>query len=749
MSLRHTLDSLLIYDPHRSQSTVNVWVSRPTPSEAEAAGTVFLVSAIDDHRRTNHEIISLLQEELKRQYYAQPSSSLEHSFEVALDLVNRRLQEIIKEGVKEWVERSHFVAGVIWHRQFVISPVGTMPLYLFRNQRLHDVVDTGLEPEIKPLKIFDEVIAGHLEAGDQLLICSPTILDYFSVEKIRRLMVGHQPSEIVRGMESALIGVDPSVSFATLIVRFDTAEQTATVAVSTIPSSITPGAPQTSMSDLIANEEKTSQILSPSIWPALGYFFLQIGRGMNRLFRLVVLRRPPRRIVHSDTETTSVYARPEYRRQLGQALWRDTTKAIQNVTQQLLAALRSLTQRRHPTETTAPAAVARTVRHELHPQNFFHRLVRWCQRLNRRQQLAIVIGLVLVIIFTGALARTDVTDKAADTTGSGSPSIDDLIGRAQAALLYGGEDQARQLLDEAQAVIDRLPHRSKTDKQQQADFQTNLNVLGAKINRLTIIAQPDLVLDYSTTASNFQPTHLYLSGDRLLVYDPNARAMGVTTIGADTPPEITANQLDTGQPLIGVPTTANVITFVTERQTFVDFNGKTATWQPLIGQLPTVSADIVALAWFQNKLYALDRQANQIVRFTRGGANLGTGLNWLKETTDLKNAQDLAVDGTIYLLGSNGQVTSYFSGRISNFSLATISPALKTAIRLWTDAASKNIYVLDRDNSRLVVFNKEGRLVDQYQSPVWADLKDLAVNEAEKQAWVLNGSSVYRIPLAR
>ena len=75
-----------------------------------------------------------------------------------------------------------------------------------------------------------------------------------------------------------------------------------------------------------------------------------------------------------------------------------------------------------------------------------------------------------------------------------------------------------------------------------------------------------------------------------------------------------------------------------------------------------------------------------------------------------------------------------------------IDPALVSPTKIKTTLESKYLYVLDPPSRRLIVLDKEGRLINQYTSDQFGDLKDFAVAEAEKKMYLLNGSSVFGIP---
>jgi hypothetical protein len=292
------LDSLLIYDPNRARSTVNVWVARPTPAEEESHGKVFLIIAIDSASHANHEIIDILQDELRHNYYQPTVVNVERQFEEALHKTNQRLHALIADGVNDWVERAHILAGVIRGPHMVLAPVRDVHAFVLRQSRLHDILGLSDETPPNPLRIFSQVITGQIEPNDRLLFCLPSLLDYFSLEKLRRTMLDHPPIEAVRILEQALVGVDPSMSFGALIML--SSEAVAKPIVSNLPITKLPviaqtNAPQQSMTTLVNRERATEKILTPSVWPVIKELTSTIIGGLQKFVRTKLFRLPPRR----------------------------------------------------------------------------------------------------------------------------------------------------------------------------------------------------------------------------------------------------------------------------------------------------------------------------------------------------------------------------------------------------------------------------------------------------------------------
>lgn len=746
MPFRLTLDTLLLYDPDHASSVTNVWVARPTPGEEQTYGKLFLISAIATPDRLNHEIITILQDELKANYYQGPDQKTDIAFEQALNKTNQRLHQLIIEGISTWVDQAHFLAGVIRQQHLVLSSVGTMCGYVLRGGRLVDVLGGPLPNKPNPLRIFSSTVTGEMTPHDRFLFCTPSLLDYFSLEKLRRMMLDHSPNETVRSIETHLLGADPKVAFGALLLQAEPEVD----AVRTLPAASRPtnvpqtrNAPQVSMEELIARERETQRLLSPSVWPAVKDITHQISLGARNLVRTRLLKRPPRRIAPSAASSVITPQPPStfpWRRRFG-LLFRSMGRAMQAIFRGCRRLMKAFRRTDTPTAPAGPAF----------PQprrRIFDSIVRWFVQLSRARQIIIVGGLLILLILSTAIVQSGFQHTGSNATvKSPIAAATENIVKAEAAVLYGGEDIARQNIEAAKASLAKVPHRTKKEKTERSDLERRIAAVEQAIAHQTNLPKPEVLADLSQVKTGYNPGQLYLFADRLAVVDPAQAAVVTTTIKGQVKPTISTNSLDTGHLLTGAVSGTGSLVFVTDRTTLVELNADKNIWQPLDATFPKPTGRIQSIAPYQGRLYVLDQTENQILRFQRAGQSYGTGIAWLKETVTLREARTIVVDGTVYALQPGGIVTAMAAGRPTGFKLQAVTPPLRDATRLWTDGKSLHLYLVDPANRRLLVFDKTGKLLDQYRSDVWTNLKDVTADEKTKTAYVLNGSAVYRVLL--
>jgi DNA-binding beta-propeller fold protein YncE len=137
------------------------------------------------------------------------------------------------------------------------------------------------------------------------------------------------------------------------------------------------------------------------------------------------------------------------------------------------------------------------------------------------------------------------------------------------------------------------------------------------------------------------------------------------------------------------------------------------------------------LQWYNGNLYVLTASGNQIVKMRPQGNGYEAGTPWITSTlsgTTLSSARALAIDGNIYVL-SGSKINSFLSGREQTFETDDISPIMDNATDITATDDNEYIYILEPDEKRVIVFDKQGKLVAQYINDELANALSIFVRE--------------------
>ncbi|MBI2911551.1 MAG: hypothetical protein HYY05_05360 [Chloroflexi bacterium] len=164
---------------------------------------------------------------------------------------------------------------------------------------------------------------------------------------------------------------------------------------------------------------------------------------------------------------------------------------------------------------------------------------------------------------------------------------------------------------------------------------------------------------------------------------------------------------------------------------------------PLTLRAPQRWSSFTSAVGFSGNLYVLDPAAHQVWRYfpTEGGYD--SEMRGLLESADLTGAVDFAMDGSIYILFGDGRLQRYLVGRQQPFPQDGLDRPLQDATAIYTSSATRSVYVIDRGNRRVVVFDKEGGFRQQLTDQALDKATDLVVDEERGLLLLLIGDRVW------
>jgi hypothetical protein len=154
----------------------------------------------------------------------------------------------------------------------------------------------------------------------------------------------------------------------------------------------------------------------------------------------------------------------------------------------------------------------------------------------------------------------------------------------------------------------------------------------------------------------------------------------------------------------------------------------------------------VAIVPYDSNLYILD-QKKGVLKYAAGSGGYGKSSYFKGTAPDLSQATGMAIDGSVWLLLKDGTILQYTSGTSNNLTVAGLLKSLSNPTKIVTDVTMANIYVLDRGNSRIVQFDKNGKYQNAYSASVLANASDFEVSESDKTITILSGGKVWKLAM--
>lgn len=267
-------------------------------------------------------------------------------------------------------------------------------------------------------------------------------------------------------------------------------------------------------------------------------------------------------------------------------------------------------------------------------------------------------------------------------------------------LLEGKPDQANLILDR----IEEQAEKMLTDRVDVTNAQEILRIANEKrevINKIMRIKNPTIMADLSGAKDGVVARGLFFMNNELFAFDAND-LFRVLLSGSQ--PEKAGTVTGTDEITLGTPLTAkDEMIFYTKSGTVVEWSDGQArsattaddTWQPAS-----------AIAAFSKFLYLLDPAADQIWKYERRDSGFTMPEGWVADGTDISKGVDFVIDGSVFVLTSEGEIIKFHRGAKADYALKGLPDGKLTGDRIYTDEALSQIFVLDRAQKRISILNK-------------------------------------------
>ncbi|MBI3942010.1 MAG: hypothetical protein HY326_03280 [Chloroflexi bacterium] len=377
--------------------------------------------------------------------------------------------------------------------------------------------------------------------------------------------------------------------------------------------------------------------------------------------------------------------------------------------------------------------------------------------------MAIAIPLFLILLTLGAYWEAKGSQQA-----RAAASLEEAQNRYQVSLSSKDELTARETLNAAQIAVDQALSLQPQLKEAQA-LKAQIMRQMDSINGVVRLNDISLLADLKEQGSMggrllIQGNYLYVldkGTGRVLRYSLASNRMGLSdpsaTIIASRGESMGANHIGDliDMALFHGPNMAQ-----TEIGMILDSNGILLRSNPALPAIELVNLPgtqtwkhPVAVSSFGGNFYILDGEANQIFRYAPSAQGYTLKPEpWLQPDAkvDVTNSVDMAIDGEIYVLRSDGTILKFSQGKIMDFSLSGLDSPLRGPTALYATPETHSIYVVDPGNERIVQFSKSGKFERQFRPGAGVDLanakfgrlQDMVVDESAQHLYLVGGNQL-------
>lgn len=638
-------------------------------------------------------------------------------FEELIKKINLELGDLSQAGEHEWIGKLNAIIGLSTGRELIFSQTGKISGYLFRGNKISHITEKPLEnEEVHPLKTFISVINGNVADNDKVIIGNNQLYSHLSLDRLRQILSTFKYkdaiAEIVKILRRAKVK-DANLMVFDFQVETEAGEET---------------------------EEKPAIILLDDIpdSPFIHYsklFFRGVGWGAKASGRGL--------------------------KKAGEFWAKNVAPKVSTGAKNLSQKTKTIGRGAFVTASEKVSAgpkinyFGRTISRQHSPssKNVWQNLLTWFKKmLQPENRKYLYIGLIVILLAIGLIKITINNHKNTSLKSQGeaiaalnsarstyTKALDDLATQKPAA-----KDELIQARNLAQkATSDAALHEEATNLLNQ--IQVKLDEQNSAV-RIPAGKEPNFTL----SGNNLK---IIAIGANIYLIDSDGKISNFDSRNKNITPVVTLGNSDGKAKDLTFSDNSNSIYIYTDASKVKQLNLSNNT---LVDSLVTDTSgkweNSVAISVFSTNLYLLDAEAGQIWKHTAGESGYAKGAAYVtKLTTSIKGAVDLAIDGDVYVLQSDGSVVRVKKSVIDPAFKLNTPPTPDDKIagpqKIYAGTDSSSIYILDKAANRVLQYSKTGAYQKQFVLDGSLPLTDFALNGKLKKLWLISENKVFEINL--
>lgn len=668
-------------------------------------------------------------------YFEDGSTSDLVNFEMALKKVNESLAQITQNGETEWIGNLNGILATIVGDSLILSPAGKIEAYLLRSGKINHLT-YGLtnKVEIHPLKTFSNVISGQLKAHDKILIANKTLFETIPLESLRQIITLNNPAAAANQI-TKLLRKAKIKSVNLFIINLLSKEELA-------------NSPLKEELENVFYLDKSSEsflVKAKSFWQTvLAPIGKVIGIGIGKVFTKIKTfkkSRPKKKKIENlpINDTLPKENQDKFQKEFIDEARDDHLLKDEEINYSPDLYVHYYQEKKNQKENKSKKILAKIVQVI---KNFFVWFISLYKDKAKRKYFYIIIAALAILIIGLVIGL-----RGKGNNNLGNLESQKILSEAIAAqkdaknnLTIGNNQDAKTKYAEAIEKAQSIQTVPLVAKDAEAVITTSYQELD-KLTSTTRFTNLEPIITIPDNGKGFY----IASGEAFIVTETDIYK---STLLGGKPQKTASFPKNKGNYLSGASLGTSLY-FYTSNQNIFEFNPSTEKLNQ------TEIADDArwetanAIASYVGSLYLLDGVIGQIYKHPSNADVFDKGEEYLAGSNNLKQSLSLAVDGSIYVLKNDGQVSKFQRSKLQDFSLKNIpSPYDKITEprKIYTDSDTPSLYILDTGEKRILEFDKEGSFIRQYVYPDNLNkVSDFFVSVKSKKIWLLNEKSVYEI----
>ena len=366
------------------------------------------------------------------------------------------------------------------------------------------------------------------------------------------------------------------------------------------------------------------------------------------------------------------------------------------------------------------------------------------------QSVDVRITVILLVLFVVSITVGIIKESSGRKITESAKSIQEAerLYDEGVALLDLNLVKSRERLAEAKSLVDKTK-QSVSPKTKEgrmlSDLEKKLAEILPKATK-EYEAAPELFFDVSLLKNGSAIESFGMYEDTMAFLDTHAKTVYVLQLSTKNGQVVGGGSAFDGSESVAIHGDT-VYVFTSNGIHTVSVRDKTV--KPLAIKKAEDWLSIKAMTSFGGNIYLLDSGKSRIWKYIATGSAFSPLREYLLPDffPDLTKATNMAIDGSVWIGFSDGTVKRYTQGKDDPFITKGVEPALGMNLAVFTDDNCTNVYILDPDNKRVVVLEKDGMYKSQYIYPATFIPTRIAVSEKLGKLFFFSEGKLYTTSL--
>jgi len=765
----------IVFSNEEGKSFCDIFIYEPENIEEQGIGNLYIVGEIVNFSNNSSYLVNLLASIAKKEFYSNPKKSTIESLESSLHKVNTNLSKITEQGNIDWIGNLNMACGTYKSGVLHISQVGKIKTILIRDGQVTDIgKDITNEENPHPFKTFANIASGDLEIGDLVLLATPELFNVFSTEKIAQFSSSldiEQLSEIIQDSIEKENNIN-TIGVLIMKIEEDKEDKMNRVKIE---------------SNTKIAEEKFTPVLQekisdekPIIQEEAEKFYeenLQVieidqkgepelSEKEEKLSLEDIIKKYEMQESEKSAEENRKYEEKlekNEQKKSDESLMDLEEKPKNRTINKILKKLKQISTKMSLTVFDKVKKIIQKTQNNSSDEMESEISQKKSLLFGKKKLILVLFGFVVFILFGGLVFNgwNNNQEKLFNDYENKISQAEEKISQAEINSINNPSNAIKYLL-EAKDIINSIDvSLNKRENYQElndraiallSEIDKQLDI----INLVIRIENPNIAIDLGLTEELKNSKQIIKVGNNFYISNFNNKSLYEVNFKDKTTNNLNIKSDDIDNFKFTTPIDKlGEIVFLTDSNKIGIYDVSDKKFETAEITFASDSLEITDIASYSSFLYTLSASSNQIYKHPKVANKFGQGDSWIKDQgANIKNAISMTIDGSIYILKSDGTIDKYLSGGKflssdrKEFSIETISDPISPSAKLYTKAELKYLYVLDPQKNRVLIFNKiNGNLIQQYISNKFDNLKNIVIDEKEEKIYVLNKDKVFEIKI--